>query len=59
VTALPLPKSVHIQGNIEPAGVDMHSQNPRRYGRFVETGLPGLAIRVGEVPGSNPFAPIG
>jgi hypothetical protein len=59
VTALPLPKSVHIEGNIEPTGVDMSSQNPRLYRRFVETRLPELAIRVGEVPGSNPGAPIG
>jgi hypothetical protein len=58
VTALLLPKSVHIEGNIEPTGVDMSSQNPRLYGRFVETRLPELAIRVGEVPGSNPGAPI-
>jgi hypothetical protein len=58
VTALPLPKSVHIEGNIEPAGVDMSSQNPRLCRRFAETRLPDLAIRVGEVPGSNPGAPI-
>ena len=36
----------------------MRSQNPRRCRRFVETGLPGLAIRVGEDGGSNPAAPI-
>jgi hypothetical protein len=58
VAAVPLPKSVHIEGNIEPAGVDMSSQIPRLYRRFAETRLPDLAIRVGEVPGSNPGAPI-
>lgn len=59
MTALPLPKSLHIQGNIELAGVDMRSQNPRRCRHFAGTGLPDLAIRVGEVDGSNPSAPIG
>jgi hypothetical protein len=58
VTDRSLPKSVHIEGNIEPTGVDMSSQNSRLYGRFVETRLPDQAIRVGEVPGSNPGAPI-
>jgi hypothetical protein len=50
VTVLPLPKSIHIEGNIEPAGVDMRSQNPRRCRHFVGTRLPDLAIRVGEHP---------
>ena len=59
MTVLALPKSIHIEGNIEPAGVDMRSQNPRLCRLFVETRLPDLAIRVGEVPGSNPGAPIG
>jgi hypothetical protein len=58
VAAVPLPKSVHIEGNIEPAGVDMSSQNPHLYRRFAETRLPDLAIRVGEVPSSNLGAPI-
>jgi hypothetical protein len=55
---LSLPKSVHIEGNIEPAGVDMRSQNPRFCRHFMGIRLPGLAIRVGEVPSSNLGAPI-
>lgn len=58
MAALSLPKSVHIQGNIELAGVDMRSQNPRLCRHFVGTRLPDLAIRVGEVPSSNLGAPI-
>jgi hypothetical protein len=58
MTALLLAKSVHIEGYIEPAGVDMRSQNPCLCGRFVGIRLPVLAIRVGEVPSSNLGAPI-
>jgi hypothetical protein len=58
MTALSLAKSVHIEGYIEPAGVDMRSQNPCLCGRFVGIRLPVLAIRVGEVPSSNLGAPI-
>jgi hypothetical protein len=36
----------------------MRSQNHRICRLFAETRLPDLAIRVGEVPGSNPGAPM-
>ena len=58
VTGPPLPKAIHIEGHIEPAGVNMRSQNRRICRYFAEARLPDLAIRVGEVPGSNPGAPI-